>query len=116
MPTKTITQNNLHLLRILNDDLSQRYVAYKLGISQVAYSKIERGQLAPSAEILNKILLFYGLESMDVLFLPKSELKRRVFTQSQTIEFHTKDAIKLEFDILKRKLDVMIKHIKCIFW
>ena len=46
---------NLRLLRQLHDNLPQKYVAHYLGVSQVAYCKMERGEVNVSLLHLRKI-------------------------------------------------------------
>jgi transcriptional regulator with XRE-family HTH domain len=74
---KEKTHNNLRLLRILHGDLSQKYVAYKIEVSQPAYSKMEREELTISKKVLNNICAFYCLENHEIIFLPQEEIKNR---------------------------------------
>ena len=78
MKKKVIQHNNLRLLRIVCDNLPQKYIAYKIGISQVAYSKMESGEIAPSAKTIELLSLLYETNVEEVLYIPPEEIKKRL--------------------------------------
>jgi transcriptional regulator with XRE-family HTH domain len=105
-------QNNLRLLRLLHGDLPQKYIAFKIQVSQAAYSKMELGELTPSKKVLNNICVFYCLENYEIIFLQKEEFKKRLFHNPISIEYKTKDNVMIEVENLKRKLKVMLNSMK----
>jgi hypothetical protein len=109
---KQKTQNNLRLLRLLHGDLPQKYIAFKIQVSQAAYCKMERGELTPSKKVLNNVCEFYCLENHEIIFLQKEELKKRLFHNPVLIEYKTKDNVMIEVENLKRKLKVMLNSMK----
>lgn len=111
MKIKSIKQNNLRILRLLHDDeIPQKWVAYKIGISQVAYCKIERGELLPSENIIQKLSDFFEIEVNEILYIPKQELKKRLMIEPTDVEeYNLLAKLEMQFDTLKRKLEIK-KH------
>lgn len=109
---KEQTHNNLRLLRHLHEDLPQKYVAFKIKVSQSDYCKMEQGELTPSKKILNNVCEFYCLENHEIIFLSKEELKKRLFHNPISLEYKTKDNGMIEVENLKRKLKVMLNSMK----
>lgn len=58
---------NIRYLRMLHE-LPQRYLAKKLGISQVAYCRIEKGELRVSKAILEKLCALYGCSASVLMY------------------------------------------------
>lgn len=110
MKLKQKKPNNLRLLRLLHDDeIPQKWVAYKIEIGQSAYCKMERGELKPSKKVIEKLSNFFEIDINEILYLPKEELKKRLIAEPIDIEYKRINSLEIEFDKLKRKLDVL-KH------
>lgn len=69
---------NLRLLRQLHDNLPQKYVAHYLGVSQVAYCKMERGEVNVSLLHLRKICRLYQLPSDRIFYEPLDTVRERL--------------------------------------
>ena len=106
---KEKTHNNLRLLRLLHGDLSQQYVAYKLEVSQPAYSKMEREELTLSKKVLNNICAFYCLENHEIIFLPQEEIKNRFLNNN--CEFTSKDKLTMKVETMKRNVNLILKNL-----
>lgn len=108
---KEKTHNNLRLLRLLHGDLSQQYVAYKLEVSQPAYSKMERGELIASEKTLKNVCLLYRLERPELIFLPIEEIIQRLKDHIVGIKVKKIDQLNMEVKPLRRKLNVMLSNL-----
>ncbi len=64
---------NIRYLRMLHE-LPQRYLAKKLGISQVAYCRIEKGELRVTKSVQEKLSLLYGCSASVLLHADIREL------------------------------------------
>lgn len=100
------TPNNLKLLRVLFGDVAQKHVAYKIGISQVAYCKMEKGELVPSAKKIEKLSAFYEIDVASVLYLSNEKLKKRLFKKRIKKESTLKTNLKIGLDTFSRKLKI----------
>lgn len=58
--------DKIRMIRELRN-FSQEYVAENLGIKQNSYSKIENNQTKLTAEMLQKISVFFGVSPMDII-------------------------------------------------
>jgi len=115
---KEKTHNNLRLLRILHGDLSQKYVAYKLEVSQPAYSKMERGELIASEKTLKNVCLLYRLVRPEIIFLPIEEIIQRLTDHIVGIEVKKIDQLNMEVKPLKkikRDVEQFVKITKRLF-
>ena len=65
--------HNIRYLRMLYE-LPQRYMAKKLGISQVAYCRIEKGELRVSKTILEKLCALFGCSPSVLMYANIREL------------------------------------------
>lgn len=52
----------------------QEYVAFQLGVSQVAYSKKETGRTELTLTVLQQVSALYGISLMDLINLSLQEL------------------------------------------
>jgi transcriptional regulator with XRE-family HTH domain len=75
---KNLKRNNLLLLRILNGNYCQAYIAKQLNITQVAYSKMEQGSIAISNTSLNTLTNLYKMNVAELLHLDTEEIKVRL--------------------------------------
>ncbi len=103
---KHTTPNNLKLLRLLYGNLCQKHVAYKIGISQVAYHKMENGELIPSAITIEKLSAFYEIDVTAILYLSNEKLKKRLFKKRIKKESTLKTNLKMGLDTFSRKLKI----------
>jgi transcriptional regulator with XRE-family HTH domain len=60
---------------------TQKYLAWRLGISQTAYSKMERGCIRVSEDHLNHIALMYGLLLSDLADKTSDEIIRMIINE-----------------------------------
>ncbi len=68
MTDKTSQQIARRLKQVRHQkNLTQLQLAEKAGINSNYYSKIERGELKPSVETLEKIIKALGVKSSDIL-------------------------------------------------
>ena len=58
-PNDVLCAQNIRYLRLLHD-LPQRYMALKLGISQVAYCRLERGEVRLTENLQDKLSGIFG--------------------------------------------------------
>lgn len=93
MKTKN-KHNNLHLFRLLHDNIPQKYIAGRLGISQVSYCKLERGDVMISEAILDRLTEFYQFQVRDFIFIPAEDVKKR-FLNTQTF-YHSTEPLQEE--------------------
>lgn len=68
---------NLREVRFVNGDLSQRETAAKLGISEGAYSYIEKGKRTGSTRTWKKIQEVFHLTDEEVWSLQKNNKKEQ---------------------------------------
>jgi transcriptional regulator with XRE-family HTH domain len=113
---KNPQSNNLHLLRLLNDDLPQKYVAHKIGISQVAYCKMEHGELTPSAATIQKLSELYNCNVAEVLYMNKEEIKKRLLGTAPEATYTYKENFKMKVDDATRKLRITVNNFKLFNW
>ena len=106
--------NNLLLLRILHGNLDQNYIAFKLGISQPAYSKIESGENEPSQIMIQKLSLLYECDVSEIIFIDIEELKLRLFNHSNIINPTLSEKIDIKMDRTKRRFKVFINRMKIL--
>lgn len=69
--------NNLREVRFMNGDLSQKEAASKLGISEGAYSQIEKGKRTGSTKTWKKIQEVFNLTDEEVWSLQKNNKKEQ---------------------------------------
>ncbi len=84
MKKKVIQHNNLRLLRIICGDFPQKYIADKIGVSQVAYSKMESGEITPSAKTIELLSLLYETNVEEVLYILPKEIKKRLLPTTKS--------------------------------
>lgn len=69
--------NNLREVRYKNGDLSQKETASKLGISEGAYSQIEKGKRTGSTRTWIQIQKVFNLTDEETWFLQKNNYKEQ---------------------------------------
>lgn len=57
---------------------SQTYVAFKVGVSQSLYCKVENGQVKPTFTLVENICSLYGISLIDFLGKTKRDLLNQV--------------------------------------
>lgn len=64
---------------------SQTYVAYKLGISQSCYCKIECGKISPTISQIDKICSLYNIKMSDFLEKNRQELFAQIVATNEFV-------------------------------
>ena len=59
--------NNVRKLRFLNDEMTQKELASKVGVSRQTIVAIEKGQYSPTLELCFKISIVFG-KTIDQIF------------------------------------------------
>lgn len=72
---------NIRYLRLLHD-LPQRYVAHKLGISQVTYCRLERGEMRLSETLQEKLSGIFGCSTH---FIQTADIRELLVTRIKTL-------------------------------
>ena len=64
---KLIINNNVRKLRFLNNEMTQKDLSVKVGVSRQTIVAIEKGQYSPSLELCFKLSLVFN-KSIDEIF------------------------------------------------
>jgi transcriptional regulator with XRE-family HTH domain len=105
-----VKHNNLRLLRLLHGDLPQKYVASKIGISQAAYSKMEKGQLQPSKKIMINLSDLYKNNVSEFIFLPQEEVNDRFLGMNSDADYSLIDELILSANNIKMKIRIGVNR------
>lgn len=68
---KLIISNYVRKLRFLNDEMTQKDLALKVGVSRQTIVAIEKGQYSPTLELCFKLALVFN-KSIDAIFYIES--------------------------------------------
>jgi transcriptional regulator with XRE-family HTH domain len=96
--------NNIRKIRVLHG-LTQENVANDLGISLVAYGKIEQGKTDISYSRLNQIADYFQIET---LMLFQGVEMSNVVSDSQNYQLKNPDIRRLEKEIAELKTDIQL--------
>ena len=71
---KLLINNNVRKLRFLNDEMTQKDLSKKVGVSRQTIVAIEKGQYSPSLELCFKLAIVFE-RTIDELFFLDSHVK-----------------------------------------
>lgn len=63
--------NKVRTLRFMNDEMTQKDLASKVGVSRQTIVAIEKGQYAPSLELCFKLSIVFGIPVHQIFFVEK---------------------------------------------
>jgi transcriptional regulator with XRE-family HTH domain len=71
-----IVRDYMHNARPLRDlhGYSQAYVAFKVGVSQSLYCKVENGQVRPTLDLIEELCELYNISLIDFLGKTKKDM------------------------------------------
>lgn len=72
---------NIRYLRLLHD-LPQRYMAHKLGVSQVTYCRLERGEVRLSKSLHEKLSSIFGCSAH---FIQTTDIRELLVARIKTL-------------------------------
>ena len=72
---KLLIDNNVRKLRFLNDEMTQKDLSLKVGVSRQTIVAIEKGQYSPSLELCFKLALAFD-KSIDEIFYISSDKRK----------------------------------------
>jgi transcriptional regulator with XRE-family HTH domain len=100
---RLIPENNLQLLRLLYNQLPQKYIAEQVGISQASYCKLEKQIIPISDEVIYKLNELFDIDVNQILFTPKTELWQRLLWDQPAQHFSLIQKIDMEIYDLRRR-------------
>ncbi len=71
---KLVINNNVRKLRFLNDEITQKDLAVKVGVSRQTIVAIEKGQYSPTLELCFKLAIIFD-KTIDEIFYIESDEK-----------------------------------------
>ena len=71
---KLVINNNVRKLRFLNDEITQKDLAVKVGVSRQTSVAIEKGQYSPTLELCFKLAIIFD-KTIDEIFYIESDEK-----------------------------------------
>jgi putative transcriptional regulator len=71
---KLLINNNVRKLRFLNDEMTQKDLSVKVGVSRQTIVAIEKGQYSPTLELCFKLAIVFN-KTIDEIFFIESEEK-----------------------------------------
>lgn len=98
-----IPENNLLVLRVLYNQLPQKYIANHVGLSQSTYCKMENAILPIGPEIIDKLNDLYDIDVNDILYVPKPELWLRMLQGYPACHTSLLQKIDMEIYNLRRR-------------
>lgn len=72
---KLIINNNVRKLRFLNDEMTQKDLASKVGVSRQTIVAIEKGQYSPSLELSFKLSLAFEKPINEIFYIDPEDEK-----------------------------------------
>lgn len=68
---KLTINNNVRTLRFMNDEMTQKELATKVGVSRQTIVAIEKGQYAPSLELCFRFSLVFNKTIDEIFYIEK---------------------------------------------
>ena len=73
---KLLINNNVRKLRFLNDEMTQKDLSLKVGVSRQTIVAIEKGQYSPTLDLCFKIAIVFNKTIDEVFFIGQEEGKK----------------------------------------
>ncbi|MCK4523971.1 helix-turn-helix transcriptional regulator [candidate division WOR-3 bacterium] len=70
---KLLINNNVRKLRFLNDEMTQKDLSLKVGVSRQTIVAIEKGQYSPSLDLCFKLALAFDKSVDEIFFIDSSK-------------------------------------------
>lgn len=68
---KLLINNNVRKLRFLNDEMTQKDLSAKVGVSRQTIVAIEKGQYSPSLELCFKLAIVFDKKVDEIFYVDK---------------------------------------------
>lgn len=75
---KLLVKNNVRTLRFLNNEMTQKELAQKVGVSRQTIGAIEKGKYSPSLEVCFKLALTFSKTLDDIFYVELDEKKENL--------------------------------------
>ena len=70
---RLLINNNVRKLRFLNDEMTQKDLSVKVGVSRQTIVAIEKGQYSPSLELCFKLALAFNKSIDEIFYIDPNE-------------------------------------------
>ncbi len=74
---KLLINNHVRKLRFLNDEMTQKDLSLKVGVSRQTIVAIEKGQYSPTLELCFKIALVFNKPIDEIFYIDSKDKKEK---------------------------------------